>query len=157
MNRYGCDITDGLHIPDSGKQLIFGKYMVRILCKERQQIKFLCRKLLFFVVYPYTAGCFVNTDTTNLNNIIFLCGAANQTLITGQMRFYAGHQLTRRKRFCNIVISAQSESTDFVDIVFFCRNHQNRCVFLFTDLFTDFKTIRARQHQIQDKHVKILV
>lgn len=71
MDSNGCNITDGFHIPDFGKQFIFGKYMVRILCQKCQQIKLFRSKLFFFFVDPYTTGCFINTDATDLNDIIF--------------------------------------------------------------------------------------
>ena len=154
MNGYRCNVTDGLHIPDLGKQLILRKYMIRVLCKECQQIKFLCRKLLLFVIYPYTTGSFINADATDLNNVIFLYIASDQTLITRQMCFYPGNQFTRGKWFSNIIIRTKSQTTDFINIILFRGHHQDRCIFFLTDLFTDFKTIGSRQHQIQNVHVK---
>ena len=41
MNGYRCNVTDGLHIPDLGKQLILRKYMIRVLCKEFDLLTFL--------------------------------------------------------------------------------------------------------------------
>ena len=49
------DISDRIHIPDFLEELLLGKYMVWILSKECEQIKFLCGKLLFLSVYPNTA------------------------------------------------------------------------------------------------------
>ena len=35
------DVSQGLHIPDLAEELFLGKYVVRVLCQERQQIKLL--------------------------------------------------------------------------------------------------------------------
>ena len=87
------DISDRIHIPDFLEELLLGKYMVWIFRKECEQVKFLCGKLLFLSVYPNTAGCFVNLDATNFNDVIFRCGASDQALISGQMSLYPGYKL----------------------------------------------------------------
>ncbi len=87
MDSNGCNITDGFHIPDFGKQFIFGKYMVRILCQKCQQVKLFRSKLFFFFVDPYTTGSFINTDATDLNDIIFLCRTADQASYRARCAF----------------------------------------------------------------------
>lgn len=60
MDGYGRNVADRFHIPDFPKQLFFGKNMVRVLCKEGQQVEFLCRKCFLFAVNPYTPCRFID-------------------------------------------------------------------------------------------------
>ena len=73
------------------------------------------------------------------------------------MCFYPCHQLAWTKRLGHIVISPKSESSDLVDIIFFRRYHDDRCVFYFPDLLADLETIDPWQHQIKNQKVKIFL
>ena len=122
--------------------------MVRILGKERQQVEFLGCELLLLTIHPDTSGGLVNLNATDLNNVVLRLAASDQTLIAGKMCLHAGHQLTWGKRLCNIIICAKSQSTDLVNIILLCRNHQNRRILFLSDLLADFKSVHPRQHKI---------
>ena len=70
------------------------------------------------------------------------------------MGFNSRYHLTRAERLGDIIIRAEAETADLVDIVFFRGDHDDRGVFCLPDLFADFKSINARKHQIQDKKIK---
>ena len=70
MYRNGRNISDRLHIPDFTEQLFFCEYMVWMLRKEGQQIKFFCGKCFFFSIYPHTACCLIDLDAADLYDII---------------------------------------------------------------------------------------
>ena len=71
------------------------------------------------------------------------------------MRFHAGHKLTRAKRLRHIIIRSKAQTSDFINIVFFGRNHNNRRILLISDLTAYFKTVNSREHQIKNNQVKI--
>ena len=143
-----CNITDRFHIPYFTEQFLFCKYMIWILCQKSQQIKLFCRKLFLFSIDPYPARRLVYFNAQDLNDIILWHIAADQSLIPCQMCLHTGYQFTRGKRFCHIIVCPQSEPANLVNIILFCRNHKDWCILYLTDLFTDFKSIYSRKHEI---------
>ena len=70
---------------------------------------------------------------------------------------YSGNQLTWTEWLCYIIINTKSKSTDLINIILLCCNHDDRNILLLTNLTTDFKSIQIRKHQIkQDQAVIIL-
>ena len=156
MNRYGCNITNGIHIPDLAEQLFLGIYMIRMLGKKGQQIKFLTGKCLLLSINYDTSCGLVDTDTTDFNHIIILIGRANKTVVTCQMSLHSGNKLTRTKRLRHVIISSHTQSADLVNVLLLRRNHNNRNVLLFTNLLTYFKSVQSRKHEIQHNQIKLL-
>ena len=72
MYRDRRDISDRLHIPDLAEELILGIDMIRILRKERQEIKFLCRELRFLAVDPDAPCRLVNFQTADLDDVVLV-------------------------------------------------------------------------------------
>ncbi len=104
MYRNGGYIPDGFHIPDLPEQLILGKDMVRVFRQEGKKVKFLGRERFFLSVDIDAAGRFIDLDATDLHHIVAFGICADQSLISGQMRFYSGYQLTGLEGFGDIVI-----------------------------------------------------
>ena len=73
------------------------------------------------------------------------------------MRLYTRYHLTRAKWLGHVIIGSKSKSTDLVDVVFFCGNHDDRRIFHLAEPSADFKSVHARKHQIQDQKIKIFV
>ena len=71
------------------------------------------------------------------------------------MGFHSRHQLAGAEGFCHIVVGSEAQATDFVDVVFFRGNHDDRRIFMIANLLADLETIHLRQHQIQDKEIVI--
>ena len=108
MHGNRSDITDGIHIPDLPEQFFLGKYMVRMLRQECQQIELFRGKRFLYAIHINTSCCLINTDTPDLYNIILLLLICTyQSLITGHMCLHAGYQLTGAERFGHIVIRTQ--------------------------------------------------
>ena len=80
------NISDRLHIPDLTEQLFLCVHMVRMPGQKCQQVKFLCCKGPFLPVHPHPSGCSVYLKPADLYNLVFLCIAADQTLISCKMR-----------------------------------------------------------------------
>ena len=79
-----------------------------MLRQERQQIKLLGRKRLLHTVHIDTSCSLINTDTTDLHDIILLLlVGSHQSLITGHVRLHTGYQFTGAERFGHIVIRTQ--------------------------------------------------
>ena len=108
MHGNGGNITDRIHIPDLTEQFFLGKYMVWMLRQERQQIKLFGRKRLLHTVHIDTSRSLINTDTTDLHDIILLLlVGSHQSLITSHVRLHTGYQFTGAERFGHIVIRTQ--------------------------------------------------
>ena len=73
------------------------------------------------------------------------------------MRLDTCHHLTRTEWFRDIIVRAQSQTADLVNIVLFRRYHDDRCVFYFPDLLADLEAIDPWQHQIKNQKVKIFL
>ena len=69
------------------------------------------------------------------------------------MRLDSCHKLRCGKRLGDIIIRSQPESADLINILLFSRNHDNRDILMLPDLLTDIKSIRSRQHKVQDNKV----
>jgi cysteine sulfinate desulfinase/cysteine desulfurase-like protein len=76
---------------------------------------------------------------------------ADQALISGQVGLDTSYQLTGTKRLGNIVIGAQTQATDLINILFLGGNHQNGGILYLADPLADLKAIHTGQHQIQNK------
>ena len=123
-------------------------------CRE-EKIKFLCRKGTLFSIHPDTSGRLIDFNAPYFDDIVFLHVAVHQTLITCHMGLYARHKLAWAKGLGHIIIGSQSQTSDLVNIVFLCRDHDDRCILFLADLAADFKSIQSRQHQIQDDQIKL--
>ena len=78
----------------------------------------------------------------------------NQTVITLHMRLHTGNQLTWTERLGHIIICAKTKSTNLINVVLLCGNHDDRCIFLLTDLSANVETVHLRKHQIQNNQIK---
>ena len=72
------------------------------------------------------------------------------------MRLHAGHQLARGERLCDVVVRAEAQAPDLVDIVLLGRDHEDRRVPLRPDLPADLEAVRPGQHEVQDVEVIVL-
>ena len=125
--------------------------------KECQQIEFLRRKCTFFSVHPHTSCSCINLQSSDLDHFILLCRTSGQTVISCQMRFHSRYQLARAERLRHVIIGAESQSPDLIDIIFLRRYHHDRCILHITHLTADIESVRSRQHQIQDQKIIIFV
>ena len=152
------NITDGIHIPDLPEQFILGKYVVRVLRQKGEQIKFLGGKVLLHAVHIDTTGSFVDTNAANLHNIILRLGIhSHQSLISGQMRLHPCHQLTGAEGLCHIIICAQTQSANLVDVILSGRNHEDGHILCLSDLTAHLETIHPWQHQVQYDQIHIIL
>ena len=91
--------------------------MIGMLRQESEQVKLLGGKVLFFPVDIDPPGCFVDLQAADLNDLIFRHPAPDQALIPGQMGLHPGHQLAGAEGLCDIIVSAQAQAADLVDVV----------------------------------------
>ena len=82
MNGNGRNVTDRIHIPDFTEEFFFRIYMIRIFSKGCKKVKFLCGKLFFLSVNPYSSCGLVNLNPANFNDIIFYGITSDKTFIT---------------------------------------------------------------------------
>ena len=155
MNRHRSNIADGLHVPDFGKQLFLREHMIRILGQKRQKIKLLGGEIFFFSIHINPSGCFINLQSPDFDNIIGRHSASDEPLIPRHMSLHPGHHLAGAEWFGNIIVCSQSQSADFIYIIFFRGYHNNRGIFAFPNFFANFKSVHSRKHQIQNIQIKI--
>ena len=157
MHGHGRDVAHGLHIPDFTEEFFLRIHMVRMPCQECQQVELLGRKGPLLAVHPHAPRGGVDLQAADLDHFILLHVAADQPLVTGQMRLHAGNQLAGAERLGHIIIRAEPQAADLVDIVLLRGHHDDRGVLLIPDLPADLKTVHTGQHQVQDDQVKIPV
>ena len=87
--------------------------------KEGEQIEFLAGKGFFRAVNNHSARGFVNADAADLYNVVVLLTGANQTVVSCHVGFYPGYQLAGAEGLGHIVVGAQAQAADFVNIVLF--------------------------------------
>ena len=154
MHRHSSDITHRFHIPDFTEKFLFRKYPVGIFSQECQKIKLFGGKCRLIAIDPYTSCRLINLNTTNFNHIILVHIGTNQTVITLHMRLHTGNQLTWTERLGHIIICAKTKSTNLINVILLCGNHDDRCIFLLTDLSANVETVHLRKHQIQNNQIK---
>ena len=157
MHRYSGNVPNGLHIPYLAEQLLFGKHMVRVLGKEGQKVKFLCGKGFLLPVDPHAPGCLINFQAADFNQLIGRLPAANKALIPGHVRLHPGHHLAWAEWLGDIIVCSQSQTADFVNILFFGRNHNDGRVLYFPYSLTYLKSICTGQHQIQNQKIIVFL
>ena len=157
MHRNRSDITHRLHIPDLPEKLLLCKNPVRILSQKGQKIKLLGSKRRLLTIDPHTPGRLIDLNTTDLDHIILMHIGTNQPVITLHMRLQTCNQLTWAERLGHIIIRTKSKSTDLIDVILLRGNHDDRRIFLLTDLSANIETVHLRKHQIQNDQIKILL
>ena len=150
------DIADGLHIPYFAEQFFLGEYVIGILRKKGQKVKLLGGELLLLAVHPHAARGLVDADTANLHDIVLHDVASDQALVPGKVCLNARYQLTWGKWLSHIVICAQSQTPDLINVILLGRNHKDWRILVFPNLAADFKAIHLRQHQVKNKQIKVL-
>ena len=131
--------------------------MVGVLRKESEQVKFLGCERLFFAVDPYSARSLVDLDAADLHDLIFLYAAPDQSLVSCHMRFYSGDQLAWTEGLGHVVVGAQSQSADLVNVILFGGDHDDRDIFSLPDLLADLETVHTGKHQVEDDQIKFLL
>ena len=93
------------------------------------------------------------------SNIVFmgrffqLCWRIVIVHIPPKLGLYPGNDFQRIKRFCDIIVGPDGQPHDLVLIRRLCGQHDDRVVGGFSDLLADLKTIRVREHHIQNCQV----
>ena len=72
------------------------------------------------------------------------------------MCFHSRHHLTRAERLCNVIVGAETKTANLIDIILLCGDHDDRGVLCLPDFSAYLKSIHPRQHEIQDKEIKLL-
>ncbi|CCV15319.1 hypothetical protein MESS4_750254 [Mesorhizobium sp. STM 4661] len=66
----------------------------------------------------------------------------------------SGNQFPRIERLCNVVVRAQFEPNDAIDIISERRQHNDRCLSRCTQSPADVEAVLPRQHGVEDDQVK---
>lgn len=157
MDRNGGNVTDGIHVPDLAEQLFLGIYMIGMLRKEGQQIEFLGGKGLFHTVHIHSSRSFIDAQSPDFHNVVLgLCIGANQSFVSGKMRFYPCYEFAGAERLCHVIVRTQTQTSDFINIILFSGNHEDGDILLFPNLLAHLKAIHTGKHQVQYNQVKIL-
>ena len=131
--------------------------MVRILRQEGEQVEFLCRELRLFPVDPHAPRGLVDLDAADFDDVVLVDICADEAIISGQMRLHPRHQLTRRERLRDVIICAQPQTADLVNVIFLGRDHQDGGVESLADLAADVKAVHSRQHQVENEEIVVTV
>ena len=66
-----------------------------------------------------------------------------------------GHQLRGAERFRHIIVGAEPQPPDLVDIVLFGRHHDDRNILLLAYFPAYLESVHTGQHQIQDHQIEL--
>ena len=69
----------------------------------------------------------------------------------------SGNKLAGTEGLCHIIIGAQSQSANLINVILLGGDHNDRSILSFPYLTADFKSIHLRQHQIQNDQIKIFI
>ena len=157
MNRDGRDVPDGIHLPDFFKELLLAVDVVWVRGKKIEEIKFTGRKGDLFSVYEDAAGRAVDLDPPDFQDGDFRPAAAEQSLIAGEMRLDPRDKLARREGLCHIIVRAESEPADLIDVVLSRGDQDDRDVLPLPHLAADFEAVLSGEHEIQDQKCIVLL
>ena len=131
--------------------------MVRILRQEGEQVELLRRELRLFPVDPHAPRGLVDLDAADFDDVVLVDICADEAIISGQMRLHPRHQLTRRERLRDVIVCAQSQTANLVDVILLGRDHQDGGVEPLADLAADVEAVHSRQHQVEDEEIVVAV
>ena len=73
------------------------------------------------------------------------------------MGLHPGNHLAGAEGLGDVVVRAQAQTADLVNVLLLGGYHDNGGIFYFPYLFTDFKTVGAGEHEVQNKQIKFLI
>ena len=111
-----------------------------------------CQSNLFSIQSTFVSILVYNKSSYIMfcNGSIFSLGISRIiiTNITTKLCFYSCDNLQRVEWFCNVIISSDGKSHNFISILNFCRQNYNRIKILFSDFLTNTKSINIWKHYI---------
>lgn len=150
MDRHRGGLSDRIKAPDAVKKRIFAENNIGIGGEKDQQVKFLIGQHGLLFIDVNAPGIFIDIEISNGDIIVrrtfSLC---RQTIVAGDVRMDACDKLRGAEGLDDIVVRADAKATDLIDILFFCRNHQNWNILFPADAAADFKAIHAGEHQVE--------
>ena len=150
VHRHRGDVPQRLHVPDLVKQLLLREHVVRVLRQERKKVKFLRREVLLLPIHVHPPGGLVDLESADLYDLILRHPAADEALVPGEVRLHTRHHLAGAERLRDVVVGAQAQAADLVDVVLLRGDHDDGRILGLADLFADLKSIHPLKHQIQD-------
>ena len=115
MNRHGGRFPQGFAAPDAIEEGFLAEDDVRILGKEQEEFKFLIRQGHFLPLDKDAVAALINFQIAVTQDMA-MDFAGRELFIPSQMAFHAGYEFIRAERLDNIVIGAEAETADFIDI-----------------------------------------
>ena len=152
MDGDGCRTAHGIQLPDTVIQCLLAEDDLRMLCEKKEQIKLACRKNHLISPKKYATRLWLNLKRVKMQDGR-IPRTSLESLIARKMCLDACHQLTRTERFDDIIIRPQSECAYFIDILKARRDHEDGDIVCFPNIAADGKSIRPRQHHIQQKQI----
>ena len=131
--------------------------MVRILCKERKKVEFLCCKWLLLTINKYSSCCLINLDSSDFDNIVIVLRIAYKSVISCKVCLNSCNKLARAEWLGHVIIRTNSKSSYLINIFLLGRYHDNRNILNFSYLLAYLETISSGKHDIKDTHINILM
>ncbi|MOA32990.1 hypothetical protein D3C78_1542480 [compost metagenome] len=80
-----------------------------------------------------------------------------QPVVTAQMRLNTGNEHERTKRFGNIFVRPDAKACNFVDVLRFCRQHNDGNVMILSDFHTGLNPVHLRHHNVQNNQIDTVI
>ncbi len=154
MDVHGARVAGKGVAPDALEQLVAGQHEAAVVEQLPEEVEFLGRELNLLVADLYLSPPGVDHQVTMLQHgalglLPFRRGAPEDGL-------HARDQLARVERLRHVVVRADFEADDLVDVLVARRQHQDRDVGLLADAAADLDPVDVRQHQVEHDQRRLL-
>ena len=78
-------------------------------------------------------------------------------LIATELRLHARDKLQRQKRLCDIIVRAERQTSDLIDLFALRRQHDDRIIVFFANFPAERETVHIRKHHVQDRQIELLL
>ena len=152
MDRHGRRFPQGFAAPDAVEEGLLAEDDARILGKEQEELEFLIGQGHFFPLDEDAVAALIDFQIAVVQDVA-MDFAGRELFIPGQVAFDAGYELIGTEGLDDVVIGAQAEAADLVDVFLPGRYHEDRDVLGFADSPANLEAIAAGQHDVQQDEV----
>jgi hypothetical protein len=151
VHVHGAGFTSVFVAPDVFEELVARQGNPRVLYKRHQEVELLCAELHHFVVNLCFSPCLINQQVADRNRVLGLSAAFG----TPQDRLHTRDHLARVERLRHVIVGANFESNNLVDVIATRRKHQDRYIMIPPDFTADLEPVHAGHHQVQHHHRRL--
>ena len=148
IDRPGVAVIVGT--PDEAEQALTVEHRALVLGERREQLELLGAELELLTVQRHLAAGAVDAEAVDLDDVRDL----PLPLATAEDGFHSRHELARIEGLGHVVVGADLEADDAVDVVTAGGEDDHRHVAGLADLLADGQAVHLRHHYVEDDEVR---